>query len=923
MMPLFAEPLWLPGGVLAVLFLLVLFLLAERSSRRRLERFAGSELAGRLTGSHSRRRLWIKHSLAGLAVLLLAGSLARPQWGADWEKAETSGIDIMIALDTSRSMLAEDISPNRLERSRLAILDLLESVQGDRVGLIAFAGNAFLQCPLTLDYQAFRQTLAAIDTDTIPVGGTDLASAIDEAEAYFEKSGNERLLILITDGEDLEDSGIRRAREAGEAGTRILTVGVGSTSGELIPVRSPDGQTDFLRDASGKPVSTSLDASTLRELAEVSNGLYAPLGNGSGLQRVYEFSLAQSEDSERREMLQRIPIERYQWPLALALVLIVIETLLTTRRRFKGASSATASYFLAALLLGTLSPQSLRADSAMEAMEAYEEGRYEESVSLYREALEEDPDAPRLRYNLGVSAYRAEQFETALAQFETVIRSGEVPLQEKAFYNAGNSRVALGFEALREEPSQARDLWEAALADYENALGLDPGHERASRNRTTLQETIAAHTYRLQTAAEPEAGGTVSPGGEAFHRVPVPLEAEPAGGWVFDAWSGEDIDNPEEAETVIRLERDRSVVARFVKTWELTVRSADPEMGSAGKSGTYREDEPVPVTAEAEDDYAFSKWIADGCEVADPESAETEVTLSADATLTATFVPAFELSVHLEPEIAGKAGPSGFFEEYSIVPITAQPRPGFEWENWTGDGIQDPEAMETTIALTADRVAIASMKRVWNLVIIPTPEEGGTVEGAGNHPVGSTVPISASPSDGFRFEGWEGPGVEDPASPESRVTVTSEEHTLFARFAQEDQEDQQDQEQDQQDQQDQEQDQQDQEQDQQENGDPGDQDEPQDPQDDEREPEEDPGEQEDTASDESEPEEAESPPQEEADPPEAGEERAETEAVPGEMSREEARQLLRALSENERFLPAGERSREPQEGPRRPTGKDW
>lgn len=924
MIPLFAEPLWLPGGLLAVPLLLGLFLAAERRSRHRLERFAGSELADRLTRSHSRQRLWIKHSLAAVAVLLLFTGLARPQWGADWESAEASGIDIMIALDTSRSMLAEDISPNRLERSRLAILDLLQSVEGDRVGLIAFAGNAFLQCPLTLDYQAFRQTLAAIDTGTIPVGGTDIASAIDEAEAYFEKSGNERLLILITDGEDLEASGVRRAREAGEAGTRILTVGVGSTSGELIPIRTPDGQTDFLRDASGNPVSTSLDEATLRELAEVSNGLYAPLGrDGSGLQRVYEFSLAQSDDAERREMLQRIPIERYQWPLTLAVILIIIESLLTTRRRFKASATTSTSLLLAALLSGSLSPQSLRADVTREAVDAYEEGRYEESVSLYRNALEEDPENARLRYNLGVSAYRADQFESALAQFETVIRSGQTSLQEKAFYNAGNTRVALGFNALEETPEQARELWQAALADYENALGLDPGHDRARRNRETLQATIDAHTYRLETAAEPQEGGTVSPGGEAFHRIPMPLKAEAAAGWIFDAWSGEDIEDPEAAETVIRLEADRSVVARFVKTWELTVRSEDPEMGSAGKSGTYREDEPVPVTAEAEDYHAFSKWIADGCEVADPQSPETEATLSSDATLTATFVPAFKLSVHLEPEIAGQAGPNGFFEEYSVVPLTAQPRPGFEWEGWTGDGIKDPEAMETTISLTADRVAIANMKRVWNLVIIPTPEEGGTVEGAGNHPVGSTVPISATPAEGFRFEGWEGPGLEDRESPESRVTVTSDEHTLFARFAQEDQDqqEQQDQEQneDQQDQQEN-QDQQDQEQDP--GGDPDNEEEPQDPGESESEPEESPGEQEEAAPDEPEAEEPQPSPEEAPSSPESGEQ-DEAEPLPGEMTREEARQLLRALSENERFLPAGERSREPQDGARRPTGKDW
>ena len=223
MQNLFAQPQFLLYGLLALVLAGLFFFATERRAWARLGDFAASGLLQRLVQSHSRRRLWIKNTLLLAVLLMVFISLARPQWGANWEKAETRGIDIMIALDTSRSMLAEDISPNRLERSKLAILDLLDEVKGDRIGLIAFAGNAFLQCPLTLDYQAFRQTLAAVDTETIPVGGTDVAAAIDEAEAYFEKSGNDRLLILITDGEDLEASGVQRAREAAAKGSFFLS----------------------------------------------------------------------------------------------------------------------------------------------------------------------------------------------------------------------------------------------------------------------------------------------------------------------------------------------------------------------------------------------------------------------------------------------------------------------------------------------------------------------------------------------------------------------------------------------------------------------------------------------------------------------------------------------------------------------------
>ena len=829
----------------------------------------------------------------------------------------------MIALDTSQSMMAEDIRPNRLERSKLAILDLLETLGGDRVGLIAFAGNAFLQCPLTLDYQAFRQTLFSVTTDSIPVGGTDVATAIDEAEAYFEQTDNERILILITDGEDLEASGIQRAREAGLNGTRILAVGVGSTSGELIPVRGPDNQVDFLRDASGNPVSTALDEQTLRRIADASNGLYAPLGpTGEGLRRVYEFSLSQSESSDQEEMLQRVPIERFQWPLAIAIVLLVLEGLLSTRRRTRSSAGATGS-LLAVLCAATVltTPQPVSASTAREAEIAYQEGRYEESLTLYREALIEEAEDPKLIYNAGVSAYRSGNYEEAINKFEQSLGEGSLKLRTKAFYNSGNSRVALGFDQLEEQPALTRDQWQLALNEYKNALGLDPEHKPSLGNLDLLRETIEKHTYALKVTAEPMEAGIVSPGGSTFHKIPVPLEATANKGWLFTQWIGEDIEDSSKSRTTIRPAGDRTVTARFVKTWQLEVLSADPSMGTAGESGVYREDEPVSIKAEAKDYFAFSKWSPEGCELADPNSAETEVTLSGDASVTATFVPAFKLSVELDPQIAGKAGPSGFFEEYSVVPLQAEPRPGFEWKGWIGDSIKNTASQQTSISLTGDRIAIAEMKRIWNLVIIPEPEEGGTVEGAGNHPVGSTVDIKAIPAEGFSFEGWERfedgeSGLVDPESAGTQVTVLSSEHTLVARFSQDDSDENQD-EQDQEQNQDQDQQEQDQQQ-------------QQDQQDDQQEEQQEEQDQQDNPEDqesneeqgEEENEEQQEPESEQENQSQSGEE-SEMESTPMEMSREEARQLLNALSEDERFLPASDLSREKDNTETQPSGRNW
>jgi Ca-activated chloride channel family protein len=918
-MLVFAEPLLLIAIPVVLLAGIGLYFLAEKRAFSRLHRFASSHIAQRLIDSHSRSRLWIKHGLFLAVLVLCIFSLARPQWGAVWEKSETRGIDILIALDTSRSMLAEDIRPNRLERSRLAILDLLQEVRGDRVGLIAFSGSAFLQCPLTLDYQAFRQTLAAISTETIPRGGTNVAAAIEEALAYFDDSANAKLLILITDGEDLGASGIEAARDAAAEGLRILTVGVGSARGELIPITGPDGQRTFLRDQEGNPVSTSLDAATLQAIAAAANGVYAPLGpTGSGLEEVYQFSLEQMPARDRNETIQRIPIERFQWPLLAALLLLLVESVLSTRRRGRLANTLTGLLIFGAL---ALQPDSVLAGPVKEAGTAFAEERYEEAVTLYREALDPESPQPGILFNMGVAAYRSGDWETAIGAFVDALPKGGTRLQRKAFYNAGNARVARGFELLESEPATSQLLWQTALQDYTNAEALDPDFTEAAANKQQLESVIAAHTYRFTATAIPEEAGAVEPS-EAilFHGLPLQVKALPVPGWEFDRWEGLELEDPTTPSVTLQLTKSLDAVAYFAKTWNLTVESADPEQGTAGESGTYREATDVTITAEAVDYFAFTHWETDTAEIADEKAAETTLTLEADAVVTANFTPAFKLTVELEPEIGGQAGPSGFFPEFSVQPIQAEPRPGFRWDQWIGDGIEDLEAQQTTIVLTEDRIAVARMIREWNLVIIPNPEEGGTVEGAGDHPVGSTVEISATPNEGFEFVGWQGPGVADPSAAQTTVTVESEEHTLFANFQQSDDDSQDDQQQDQQD--DSNQDQQDPEnqQDQQDssNEDESSESEEQEANSEEEESEPESGEEEQPQEEQPQEEEPAEPEQQEGSP-----EETEANPTPLSMTPEEARQLLNALSEDERYLPAAEEAQEALRNTETPPEKDW
>ena len=239
-----------------------------------------ARLRHRLAGnvSTAKRRWRFAILLLGLASVIL--SLTQPRFGYTWEETRRHGRDVLIAIDCSRSMLATDLSPNRLGRAKLAAQDLIGQIQGDRVGLIAFAGTSFLQAPLTADYGAVLDSLREIDTDIIPRGGTDIAAAIKEASDAFGKGESDnRCLILFTDGEELDEDGVKAA-EAQNGAIRIFTVGLGSADGSLIPIPGPHGGSDFVKDDNGQFVKSRLDEDRLRKIAEVTGGFYVHLQNG-------------------------------------------------------------------------------------------------------------------------------------------------------------------------------------------------------------------------------------------------------------------------------------------------------------------------------------------------------------------------------------------------------------------------------------------------------------------------------------------------------------------------------------------------------------------------------------------------------------------------------------------------------------------
>src|SRR6202049_1693999 len=273
-------PHWV-WGLLAIPFVVALFLTAEKRGEKRLREFVSARLLPQLAGTVNRFRRALRFALQllGLAFALIA--LAQPRWGYTFQDVQRKGLDLLVAVDTSRSMLSNDVQPNRLERVKLAAQDLIDQSQGDRIGLIAFAGRAFLQAPLTVDYDAAVESINDLDTKTIPEGGTNISEAINLAINTFGKSatGN-RALIIFTDGEELSGDAVKVAKEAAEAGVRIFTVGVGTLEGSLIPVTADDGGTAFVKDSSGQVVKSKLDEKRLREVAQATEGFFLHLGSG-------------------------------------------------------------------------------------------------------------------------------------------------------------------------------------------------------------------------------------------------------------------------------------------------------------------------------------------------------------------------------------------------------------------------------------------------------------------------------------------------------------------------------------------------------------------------------------------------------------------------------------------------------------------
>ncbi len=330
----FAAPVFLMLLAVMVPVLAGFLIWSWRLKQRAVAQFVRSRLLAQLTIGVSLWRQQAKRALLFLAVLSLVFSLSRPLWGFIEEEAHGSGLDLVVCFDVSRSMLATDLKPNRLTRAKLAAYDLLSLAKGDRLGLVAFAGNSFLQCPLALDGEAFRQSVAALDTEIIPDPGTAMGDAIREARlAFRQESGATRVILVLTDGEDHEPRAVEAAKEAYAEGIRVFTIGVGTSDGEVLRTADPFGNPVFIKDETGNPVRSRLNEGLLREVSEAGGGFYLPLQNAQTMRTLYERGLAGLPRGDFAGGKVRQWHERFQWPLAFTVLLLLTEFLFPEQRR--------------------------------------------------------------------------------------------------------------------------------------------------------------------------------------------------------------------------------------------------------------------------------------------------------------------------------------------------------------------------------------------------------------------------------------------------------------------------------------------------------------------------------------------------------------------------------------------------------------
>jgi len=488
--------LWILHFLWLVPLAAVALVIHGRQKRRALERFADPEFLDRLTGKDRGGRRFLKGFLLLTSLSLMLFALAGPRWGSHYQEVRQKGVDIMILVDVSPSMLVEDMEPNRLEQARREILDFLRVVQGDRVGLVAFSGAAFVQCPLTLDYGALQMFLNSLQPDLVPVAGTDLGAAIETGLSSFDfNSQTDKVILLITDGEDNEGRGLDAARKAAAKGVKVFIFGMGEASGGPIP--ADDGKGGFKKDVEGRLILSKLDEESLRKIATLTGGGYVRSVAGDlDLDLIYFQGIkSRTEAQTLKSGKIKVYEERFTMFVLAALLLLILEDLISERgvRSVERGSPLTSGLRMLPMVL-VLSGLVLasRALAAENPDELYRLGRFAEAEKGYARLDMDHPKDVRYRYNRGCAAYQNSDLQGASAAFSSALRrAADDELRFKAAFNLGNIAYQQGD-------------FESAAAHFKQAVVYNPSSEDARYNLELALRELERQKKDASEGAEAE-----------------------------------------------------------------------------------------------------------------------------------------------------------------------------------------------------------------------------------------------------------------------------------------------------------------------------------------------------------------------------------------------------------------------------------
>ena len=467
----FEDPIYLWLLVLIPILALIRFI-SYRNQRKRLRKFGDPSLLKELMPDVSRFRPSVKFWVLLGALALLIVMLARPQLGTKISHEKRVGIETIIALDISNSMLAEDIIPSRLDRSKMMVENLVDHFTNDKIGLIVFAGDAFVQLPITSDYVSAKMFLSSINPSMMATQGTDIARAIEMAtHSFTQEEGIGKAIIVITDGEDHEGGALEAAEAAKEEGMRVYVLGVGSTNGAPIPI---SGTGDYMKDRSGNTVMSALNEDMCKQVAQAGGGAYIHVENNSAAQQQLDHELDKLAKKETSTTVYSEFDEQFQAVGILVLLLLIIEICILDRRNplLKRVSLFGKRKAVAVVLVMLAMSATAQTDRqyVRQGNKLFRNGDYPNAEVSYRKAIEKNPKNPQAVFNLGNALMAQKKDSAAVAQFESASKLETNPLRKaKAFHNMG-------------VVCQSHKMYGEAIEAYKNALRLNPADDETRYN---------------------------------------------------------------------------------------------------------------------------------------------------------------------------------------------------------------------------------------------------------------------------------------------------------------------------------------------------------------------------------------------------------------------------------------------------------